>query len=885
MKAVFDGVFSRVSIYVNRPPFMLQKTIHITCFIVLLVVFSLPKTKDRQFGLPPTNTVPLSHEEDEDNQANKADWFEAMHAADPYSDWRRIEYSNQFKSASNHKVHSRELCSAIPLQQGKLFGHWVERGSQNQAGSVIDTEYHPERDEIWLISDGGTLFKGPRSGNAWEVVNERMRFSPGILRFVDWHEEERLLAMIGRFPHFSDDWGLNWQKSSGITYTKSNGSYRTPTIFQHNGQSFFYILTQPELGTKVLLHKSEDGGSTFEKIVTFETEHLQNVVLQYITADSKLLAMVKKETSANELYSIDPVSDQITLIPQDSTFSFEEAPANLIGFKKDTTYHLLAFQTPEKKDDNPKYPRLYSSNDRGKTWQFRGGLFSRPWPVGIYQSPSNPDILFYGEVDCFKSNNGGRNWGNGPINFWELYYRDPSKFLHADIMHIKEFRTKEGAPFQLISHHGGLNISYDYFQTQQNIGLSNLNVSQYYDVHTCPLNNNFIFASSQDQGLQLNQNATIEQSLAFDQILYGDYGTILFSKDGQSLWTVYPGGTVYYFNRAKTGIPSLSFTINSAHESVWLPPMMTNLRPDEQGIVIAGGNLYGGAGSYLIKAWIEEEELQTSQMDFNFYEASNQGQISALAISPVNPNIWYVATSNGFFFYSKDGGETWTQSGDLGRYLYSQTILPSKWDENTVYIGGSGYSNAPIFKSIDQGFSFEPFAEGLPSTLIYDMESSSDDELIFVASEAGPFAWSERQQQWIDISQHCAPNQAFRSVEWLETTKTARFGTFGRGIWDFNVSRNTSIDRPNTIIKNILSIHPNPASSSLFINLAKSEEKIESPSASVEIWTINGQCLYREKDIRIDFNHRIDISSFPKGLFLLKIHTNTKTFTQSFVKK
>jgi hypothetical protein len=54
-------------------------------------------------------------------------------------------------------------------------------------------------------------------------------------------------------------------------------------------------------------------------------------------------------------------------------------------------------------------------------------------------------------------------------------------------------------------------------------------------------------------------------------------------------------------------------------------------------------------------------------------------------------------------------------------------------------------------------------------------------------------------------------------VEYVNETKTARFGTYGRGIWDFDVSE---VSSTNETIKDItLNIYPNPSSEILNINL------------------------------------------------------------------
>ena len=199
---------------------------------------------------------------------------------------------------------------------------------------------------------------------------------------------------------------------------------------------------------------------------------------------------------------------------------------------------LYSYRIEEPPTGQIKLPQLYYSEDWGTTWNRRGPLYSFPWEalpsfpwgMGLYLSPENPQILYYGEVECFKSTTGGKDWGRGPINFYTRYYQDPSKYLHADIMNIKAFKTNEGLPFQIITNHGGISISYNEFQTQLNIGLLNLNVSQYYDVRTMPTNPDYIFAGSQDQGLQVSDQSQSSDLLTFEQTTPGDFGHLVFRQ-------------------------------------------------------------------------------------------------------------------------------------------------------------------------------------------------------------------------------------------------------------------------------------------------------------------------------------------------------------------
>jgi len=56
----------------------------------------------------------------------------------------------------------------------------------------------------------------------------------------------------------------------------------------------------------------------------------------------------------------------------------------------------------------------------------------------------------------------------------------------------------------------------------------------------------------------------------FDQVISGDYGHIVFSNNRQSLWCIYPGGWVTYYENAQAGNLTASYDLVSEQESVWL---------------------------------------------------------------------------------------------------------------------------------------------------------------------------------------------------------------------------------------------------------------------------------------------------------------------------
>lgn len=824
------------------------------------------------------NTI-IKYGEEEEQINKRTLWFESMHRAAEGTNWRAIEHQNRLRKHQQRTTlnNSRNVLCGEELEtfaNEQLRGTWKERGSANQAGSVFDTEYDPHTDEIWLVSAGGTLFRGPSDGSAWMVVNQDLQFNEGLLKFIPHENGRRLLAFSGRIPHYSDDDGLTWTPASGIQHADSWGNFRSPVVLD-DSLHHFYVLAKPSYWEFVTLYKSVDQGESFDPVMTFDTHDFNRFILTKPHHSNDLFLIKKTEANLGQLYSVDPLADTIKLLNEGLELDFGTARANLTAWSSDTLARLYVYTKVEEQS------AVYSSVDTGQTWTHQGDLPADPWRVGMYVTPSNSDVLFMGEVDCFYSTDAGVNWER--VNHWWEYYDDVAGKLHADIMHFSEFMSADSTPFLLVSHHGGLTVSEDYLISQQNISLVGLNTSQYYSVRTDPTDPNYVYAASQDQGFQVS--GTFEDELReaelFEQVISGDYGHIVFSNDGQSLWTVYPGGWVTYYGSPQTSPHNHSYDLQSENETVWLPPLMTSPYPDENAIYMAGGSVNEGPGSFLIKLEASILGMDASQGSYDFLAESGGGTISAMATAPTNPDYWYVATTNGRLFYSIDGGENWDQTLNFipeGHYLYGQTIYVSKYDESNVYLGGSGYSNPPVYKSTNNGETFQPMNIGLPSTLVFGITANSDESLLFAATENGPYVFVVADNRWYDLAGQCAPSQTYWSVEFVESINTVRFATYGRGIWDFQIDEMVNTNTLELVEQN-LKVYPNPSSG--LVQVEYEYVPLSGEAIPIQVFDASGQVVFQTNLNTSPME--LNLSHLPKGFYSLQLNTGKGRISKKII--
>lgn len=846
--------------------------------VIILSVFSLlglsckEKTSSQKYPSPNEGTQVKRDAEEGDNYFKRQQWFEAMHRAAPGVDWREIEYRNSLEMQKTFPYQGFSRDNEISIGNGYLNGKWMERGSNNQAGSVFDVDYDVETNMLYLVSDGGSLFYADYSLQNWQVLNDRFTFTHGLLKLIKKPDgSKRLIAFINKMPHFSDDMGLTWVPA--VSYTaQSWGNVKDAFLTVIDDKQYIFILAKTDYYQKYKLYVSSDGGEQYQSILPLETSDTRNVAMAHVEATGDIFLIEQTAVNKSRIYRFNPETENMFVVTDNAGFAFgEKGEGNLAAVLDDETIRMYAYNG---NDD------LNVSNDLGLTWQFLSKIPITPWEVRLYVSAKYPDLLLIGGVEVYRSLDRGKTWKM--INNWWEYYDDVPAKLHADIMQFDEFEDQEGNTFITISNHGGISVSYDKTLTNNNIGMLDLNVSQYYSVRTSPKFPNLVYAGSQDQGLQ---RGTIsgETPISFKQVISGDYGHIVFTKNGESLWTVYPGGWVTHYGNTLTGTYDASWEVESDNETVWIPPMIATEDPSEDAVYFAGGNMNGGGGSYIIKLSYANGQITAEQKPYNFFAASGS-EISAMGISPINPLLWYVATNNGKLYYSTDGGVTFKISNNTvagSNYLYGSCILPSRLDPTVVYVSGSGYSTAGVLKSSNGGKHFGGMTNGLPSTMVFAITANEDESMIFAATEAGPYVYIYTEKKWFPMAGNIAPTQKYWTVEYLPAQKIVRFGTYGRGIWDFKIE-SAGVSTAETGKKSVaLKTFPNPAVDRVQIELNNGYNG----DAKAMIYSMEGRPALN-KNIRLSNGKAVlDLYTLPKGNYILQLETGKNSIYRSRLSK
>jgi hypothetical protein len=694
-----------------------------------------------------------------DKRARLVRWIESRHRAAPGVDWHAIEAANR-----------EAALLSLAAKAGGPQPVWHERGPLNMTGATAATVVRPDGRTLLVGSGMSGVFSGTPGGKVWAPL------SPGFgdYLFLDGFvvtspPETWVMAVEGRREavYVSRNRGAAWALAKGLA-----NLYQIDEVLQDGGdRRTIYLLgasAQDDRAVRVLA-RSRDGGLTFAVVQSWDVAERPGIWARR-TGAGPLYLMSRGQlfTSTDHGSSFAPLGEAIAGQPASAVLRGSEAGAP-------TLYAAVA---PD------LYPRdLYASDDGGHSWEKRSSFdITVFFPGTMEVSIQHPDLVLFGGVDAWRSTDGGRHFA--AVNEWYDYYGAEASRLHADVRRPR-FALYRGRETLFFNTDGGSYLSTDGGASVVNFTLNGLGNAQFYSTWSSATNPDLFLAGSQDQGLQqtiVPRGARAGAPLGTVQKISGDYGNLTSaSHDLTNVFAFYPGSIVLF---APGGDTSL---ITSAP----LPKMTAGsffaasaADPDDPSTVYVGGDhiwrmTYQGGGG---------NDFVVSRLSQNF-SPDGQDYVMAIAIAPSDHRVWYAATAEGRIWSSRDHGESWSAADvSLGASYYTafNALRVSATDPLTAFVGGSGYSAPSVLVTHDGGASWSPLDKGLPPTAVSALAFDGAGTL-YAAADAGPYVLNAATATWKSLLGGGAPLLPYTSVEGVPGTRLVRFGTYGRGVWDYVV--------------------------------------------------------------------------------------------------
>ena len=325
------------------------------------------------------------------------------------------------------------------------------------------------------------------------------------------------------------------------------------------------------------------------------------------------------------------------------------------------------------------------------------------------------------------------------------------------------------------------------------------------------------------------------------------------------------GAVMYLFDDEGPGSSLVYRSTNNG--SNWTSTGFNVLYNNFVTFAIAGSLIYAGDNS----AYYSSSHIFVSSDNGATWNVVNGGDLSSSAAHNVyglalKGTLLFAATDDGIF-KNTVGANSWTAVNSGLTNLIIKSIYVSG---STIYAGTQG---SGIFKSDNDGALWTDLNTGIPLYANVTCFTSSGGN-IFAGTDNGVFAMASGGSTWTNN------NAGLIDTSITTLTASANYlwaGTYSQGVWRRDLTQ-IVVGINETQTEPSFSVSPNPASTSITIEIPKEQQNMLN---NIFIYNSVGSLVWRRSISDALVN--IDISSFPKGIYFVKMINNKNVKTEKII--
>lgn len=680
---------------------------------------------------------------------------------------------------------------------------------------------------IWKTTDGGNTWipKGdnfPNMGVSDIVINPS---NPNVLYLATGDFDAQHNFSIGVLK--STDAGDTWN-TTGLTFNVTEmNTIGNLLIDPNNTETIFATTTNS-------IKRSTDGGANWADVFVESNANFNDI--QYKTGSNTIIYAT---SNSGKFY-----------ISTNNGVSWTTASAPT------TSGRLEIAQTSNDPDlilsvDQSGVVR--KSTNQGSSWatvhtftmfNSQGG-----YNLTIAISPINKNLIFVGDINGWRSQNGGSTWEAYLNGFWQT--GDPYFYVHAD---HHDFVFVSGTNMAFSGNDGGIYKGDASSSTAWTDLSSGLAITQFYHVSGTPQDEGKLILGAQDN------DAAVYNGTSFTSVGVGDGVAGLWDYSNSNIaWACGQHGLL---KRTTDGFASEPEILN-------VPMVPTPFTWELEIHPTVPTTIFGG---------FNEIYKSTNRGDSWTNMNSGTGIPISIALAPSDGNIIYVYGLNGLK-KTTNGGASWTTLPNPQDFTITGIAIHPT-NPNEVYICYGGYLSAHVYKSTDGGISWQNISGSLPNIPAYDIDyrTGTTDGELFLATHFGVYYWRNSNADWVKLD-NGLPNVIVRDINIFYSTEKIRVATFGRGSWEASISSAALGVEENALSEDAVSLFPNPTNNKSFnIKLNNLTGK-----SSVLIYNIIGSVV-KHFETSNDLNN-VDLSNFSEGIYLVQITNNNQSITKKIIVK
>jgi hypothetical protein len=762
------------------------------------------------------------------------EWF-TLSRAYPYSD---IPF----------QAYRRALDRAVAVRnatQSTDQGLWEEAGPSNVGGRITALAVHPGNpNTIYAGAALGGVLKSTDGGVTWAQISDAVpSLSVGALA-IDLSDSNRIY------------FGSGEANSSGDSYA-GTGMYRTTdaggswefiglpnshhigriAIDPYNPQRIFVAAmgtlfgTNPDRG----VYRSTDGGDTWEQV-------------HYMTDSTGCIDIVINPSNGNIVYAAmwervrNPAYRQVGGMTSgiwkstNGGDSWAELTTGLPPHDPDNGRIGLGISSTNPNilyalySDHPgNVMGIWRTTNGGDSWESRlvspnpsefGGF---GWYFGnIWTHPTNANTVYLGDVEHWKSTDGGANWYS---------------ILHQQHVDMHAMWQDPNNPNHIVTGNDG-----GVF-TSSNGGSSwmkcyDLHITQFYAITVDQLLPQRLYGGTQDNSTPRTLTGNVND---WDVLFYGD--GFYSSVDWTNSRVIYAEAQYGYLGKSIDLGENWNLILNGISETErknWCTPVV--MSPIDNNVLFFGGErVYkttDGGGQWNPIS----PDLTGGQGPGNLV----YGTITTISQSPSNADIIWAGTDDSRVWVTTNGGGNWTLVSDDLPDRWCTRVTADVFDQAAAYATFSGYKVDEllphIFKTTNYGSSWTDISGNLVDIPVNDiLPDPQYPERLFIGTDFGMYHTEDGGTTWMALGEGHPICPVF-DIELHDGARKLVSGTHGRSMYSFDLSQ---LDVPITEHRPIepnYHLHqnyPNPFNNSTTIPF----ELPQSGHATLKVYDINGRLV------------------------------------------
>ncbi len=393
--------------------------------------------------------------------------------------------------------------------------------------------------------------------------------------------------------------------------------------------------------------------------------------------------------------------------------------------------------------------------------------------------PENPDIMYWGGVRLFRTDDGGLNWSQIQDHNQPAV---SSNWIHADV-HTVAISERE-PDFMLWGTDGGIFATTNAGDSWESRN-TNLAITQFYQgISQHPTDPGFVLGGTQDNAVPRYR----QDSWEWPPGEGGDGGFTAIDPDDPTQKTWYGSAqNMALWKTIDDGVHTFKVVSGLDRDNVaFVSPFVMD--PNDARTLLAAGGKEIGEDTNVFEHYVYRSTDGAASWQKNSPDLGHI--ISAIAIAPSDSEIYYAGTIARKVWASTGTGSNWTDVTGPEFVSAVTNLAVDPHDPRIVYATFGGFGRSHVFRSEDSGGSWtnigdEPFsAMGLPSAPVWSLVVDPQfPDTLFVSGDLGIFKTVDGGVHWQAFDNEL-PNVPVFDLDINATTLKMRAATFGRSMWE-----------------------------------------------------------------------------------------------------